>query len=286
MTPTTSVLRADPSNAEQARAWDGGEGAYWAAHAGHFDRTLAAYHLPFLHAAAIGTGEQVLDIGCGTGQTTRDAARRAPAGGALGVDLSAEMIALARRLATAEGLPNARFEQADAQICPFGPGSFDVVISRTGAMFFGDPDAAFANIARALRSGGRLALLTWQPLSANEWAAELTAALAAGRDLPAPPPQAPGPFALADPGRVRQLLTRAGFTGIEIDPMQAPIWFGAHPGDAHEFALGLLGWMLEGLDEDRRAQALAALRATVTAHSTPDGVTYRSGAWLIRAQRA
>src|SRR5215813_6656647 len=110
--------------------------------------------------------------------------------------------------------------------------------SRGPGMFFGDPDAAFANIARALRSGGRLALLTWQPLSANEWAAELTAALAAGRDLPAPPPQAPGPFALADPGRVRQLLTRAGFTGIEIDPMQAPIWFGAHPGDAHEFALG------------------------------------------------
>jgi SAM-dependent methyltransferase len=286
MTSTTSGLRVDPSNAEQAKAWDGGEGAYWAAHAEHFDRTVAAYHRPFLDAAAIGTGEQVLDIGCGTGQTTRDAARRAAPGGALGVDLSAGMIALARRLATAEGLPNARFEQADAQIHPFGDGSFDVAISRTGAMFFGDPHAAFTNIGRALRGRGRLALLSWQPLPANEWAAELTGALAAGRDLPAPAPEAPGPFTLADPGRVRELLGGAGFTSIEIDPVQAPMWFGASADDAYAFALGLLGWMLEGLDAGRRAQALGALRATVAAHTTAGGVVYRSGAWLIRARRA
>jgi SAM-dependent methyltransferase len=282
----TSSLRVDPSNAEQAKAWDGSEGSYWAAHAGHFDRAVAAYHLPFMEAAAIGPGEQILDIGCGTGQTTRDAARRAASGCALGVDLSAEMIALARRLAAAEGLGNARFEQADAQVYPFGDRSFDVAISRTGAMFFGDPLAAFANIARALRGRGRLALFSWQPLPANEWVVELTAALAAGRDLPAPPPGAPGPFALADPDRVRRLLAQAGFTRIEIEPLQAPMWFGADADDAHAFVLGLLGWMLEGLDESQRTRALGALRATVTAHTTADGVVYRSGAWLIRAQRA
>jgi SAM-dependent methyltransferase len=285
MTPTTSGLLVDPSNAEQAKAWDGGEGAYWAAHTEHFDRSIAAYHLPFLDAAAIEAGEQVLDIGCGTGQTTRDAARRAPSGGALGVDLSAGMIAVARRLAVADGLRNVRFEQADAQICPFGEGSFDVAISRTGAMFFGDMHAAFANIARALGGGGRLALLSWQPLPANEWAGELTAALSAGRDPSAPPPGAPGPFALADPARVRQILTTAGFTGIEIDPIQEAMWFGADADEAYAFALGLLGWMLEGIDESGRARALAALRATVTDHSTADGVVYESGTWLIRAQR-
>jgi len=286
MTATTGGLRADPSNAEQAKAWDGDEGAYWAAHAEHFDRSIAAYHLPFLDAAAIGTGEQVLDIGCGTGLTTRDAARRAPSGGALGVDLSTEMISVARRLAVAEGLGNARFERADAQIYPFPEGSFDVAISRTGAMFFGDMHAAFGNIARAIRGGGRLALLSWQPWPANEWVGELTAALAAGRDLPAPPPGAPGPFALSNPDRVRQMLTTAGFTGIEISPIQAPMWFGADADDAYAFALGLLGWMLEGLDDGRRTQALAALRATVTAHRTADGVVYKSGTWLIRARRA
>ena len=286
MAHLTSSLRLDPSNAEQAKAWDGGEGAYLAAHAGHFDRAVAAYHEKFLDAAAIGPAEQVLDIGCGTGQTTRDAARRAASGGALGVDLSSEMIALARRLAAAEGLGNARFEQADAQIYPFGEGSFDVAISRTGAMFFGAPRAAFGNIARALRSGGRLALLSWQPPPANEWIAEFSAAFAAGRDLPAPAPDAPGPFALADPGRVRQLLADAGFTGIEIDPVRAPMWFGADAGDAYAFVLGLLGWMLEGLDDSQRTRALGALRATVAAHSTAGGVVYDSGAWLVRARHA
>jgi hypothetical protein len=82
---------------------------------------------------------------------------------------------------------------------------------------------------------------------------------------------------------VHQLLTGAGFTSIEIDPIQAPMWFGAGLGDAYAFALGLLGWMLDGLDEDRRTQALGALRATIDAHSTADGVVYRSSAWLIRA---
>jgi len=85
---------------------------------------------------------------------------------------------------------------------------------------------------------------------------------------------------------VRRLLAGAGFTGVEIDPIQAPMWFRAGPDDAYTFALGLLGWMLEGVDEDHRTRALAALRATVTAHSTADGVVYRSAAWLIRAQRA
>ena len=116
MAPTKNRLQVDPSNARQAKAWDGGEGAYWAAHADHFDRTIAAYHLPFLEAAAIGTSEQVLDIGCGTGQTTRDAARRASSADALGVDLSAEMVALARSLAAAEGLPNARVGVVSASL--------------------------------------------------------------------------------------------------------------------------------------------------------------------------
>lgn len=285
MTDITNSLRVDPSNAGQAKAWDGDEGSYWAAHAGHFDRAVASYHLPFLDAAAIGLAEQVLDIGCGTGQTTRDAARRAASGGALGVDLSSDMIALARRLAAAEGLGNVQFEQADAQICPFGEGSFDVAISRTGAMFFGDPHAAFANIARAIRRGGRLALLSWQPPPANEWIAEFSRAFAAGRDLPAPAPDAPGPFALADPDYLRQLLAGTGFTGIEVAPVQAPMWFGADADDAYAFVLGLLGWMLEGLDDGRRTRALGALRATVAAHTTADGVVYDSGALLVRARR-
>ena len=168
MTEATA-LHMDPANAEQAQAWDGDEGAYWAQNAERFDRAVAAYHQRFLAAAGIGRADRVLDIGCGTGQTTRDAARAAADGVALGVDLSGQMIALARRLAAGQGIGNARFEQADAQIHPFPSHSFDAAISRTGTMFFGDPAAAFANIARALRPGGRLALLVWQEPRASEF---------------------------------------------------------------------------------------------------------------------
>src|SRR5207245_488651 len=113
-----------PANAGQARAWDGDEGAYWAQHAERFDKAVAAYHERFLAAAAIGRTDRVLDIGCGTGQTTRDAAQAAADGRALGVDLSGQMIGLARRLAAGQGIANARFEQADAQIHPFPAASF------------------------------------------------------------------------------------------------------------------------------------------------------------------
>jgi SAM-dependent methyltransferase len=201
------------------------------------------------------------------------------------VDLSGQMIELARRLAAGQGIANARFEQADAQIHPFPARSFDVAISRTGTMFFGDPAAAFANIARALRPGGRLAMLVWQGPEANEWIRELTGALAAGRELPAPPAGAPGPFAQADPGAARAVLAAAGFTHIEVDGLRQPMWFGTGAEDAHAFVLGLLGWMLHGLDGNRRGRALDNLRATLRAHDARRGVLYQSAAWLICATR-
>jgi len=96
----------------------------------------------------------------------------------------------------------------------------------------------------------------------------------------------PGPFALADPGRTRILLASAGFSAITLDALHEPMWFGSDPDDAHRFVLGLMGWMLDGLDDTGRNRALDALAATVTAHASSDGITFASGAWLIRAERA
>jgi len=282
---TTDAVPVHPTNAEQLRAWDGDEGAYWAAHPDHFERALVAYDRAFFDAAAIGAADQVLDIGCGTGSTTRAAARTAPSGSALGVDLSSAMVEVARRRAAADGLTNARFEQADAQVHPFDADAFDVAIGRTSAMFFGDRVAALANIGRALRPGGRLVLLTWHPPSGNEWFLEFTGALAAGRDLPAPPPDAPGPFTLAAPDVIRSVLTDAGYTGLAVDGHEAPMWFGVDADDAYQLVLGLLGWMLEGLDDTGRAEAQDALRSTIEAHATSDGVLYQSAAWITRANR-
>ncbi|GEL17745.1 class I SAM-dependent methyltransferase [Pseudonocardia asaccharolytica] len=281
----TYSMRIDASNAEQARFWDGDEGGYWAEHAARLDAAIARHHRRFLEAAAIPATARVLDIGCGTGQTTRDAARRASAGSALGVDLSSQMIEVARRIAEREGVTNAWFEQADAQVHPFAQRSFDLAISRTGAMFFGDPQTAFSNIARAVRPGGRLVLLVWQPATRNEWIIAFSTALAVGRDLPPPPQDAPGPFSLSDPERIRDLLTRTGFGEPRIASVNEPMYFGSGVEDTYRFLLGLLGWMLEGLDDDGRARGLDALRATIAAHHTEQGVNFDSAAWLVTADR-
>ena len=278
-------LIADPSNARMVDAWDGNEGAFWVAQAQRLDETLANCHRPFLTAAAVREDDRVLDVGCGNGKATRDVARIAVNGSALGVDLSAQMLAFARETAAAEGLDNVEFRHADAQIFPFESAAFELVISRMGSMFFGDPVAAFANLHRALRPGGRLVLLTWQGITDNEWLTEFRSALAVGRDLPTPPPEAPSPFALCDPQRVRAILDAAGFAGVSFQSLHEPMSFGPDPDDAFDFVSGLTGWMREGLDQADRDAALAALRTTIAAHTGEHGVTYESATWIIQAHK-
>ncbi|GIJ73089.1 class I SAM-dependent methyltransferase [Virgisporangium ochraceum] len=270
-------MNVDPTNAGQAQAWDGDEGGYWATHADRFDRSLARYQPEFMAAAGIRPGSAVLDIGCGTGETTR-AAVRAGAASAVGIDLSADMIAVA----SSRALPGTTFVQGDAQIHPFPDAAFDGAISRTGAMFFGDPGRAFANIARALAPGSPLTLLVWQPPDRNEWIGALAGALAGGPP-PAPPPGAPGPFSLSDPSVVRAVLAEAGFGRIEVTGVSAPMHFGSDVDDAHRFVLGLLGWMLEGRDEAGRRAAGDRLRDTLADHLTPEGVAFASATWLVTA---
>ena len=276
-------VQVDPSNAGQLGAWDGDQGGCWADRNDRFDAGVAAYREHFFAAAAIEATDTVLDIGCGGGQTTRDAARRATAGTALGVDLSSRMIALARSRALEEGVANATFEQADAQVHPFPGDHFDVAISRHGAMFFGEPEAAFANIARSLRSGGRLVLLTWQPLERNEWLRTFRTTFAAGRDLPAPPVDGPSPFSLSDPDRVRDVLTSAGFADVELEALHEPMWFGHDVDDAFAFVQEQHGQLLDDLDAGTRASAVAELRADMEARRTEHGVRYDSAAWLVTA---
>ena len=273
------------SNEGQLGAWDGDEGSYWAANADRYDRSVRVHHHRLLDAAGIAKTDRVLDIGCGAGQLSRDAARIASSGSTLGVDLSSAMLEVARARAVQEQLTNVTFEQSDAQIHPFPSAAFELVVSRTGCMFFGDPDAAFANFCRALEHGGRMVLLAWQPLSQNEWMRELMTALADGRDLPSPPPDAPGPFALSDPGRVHALLSGAGFTDVELVETRGAMWFGADADEARGFVLGQLGWLLRDLDPERQVRAREALQANLESHASDQGVLYDSAAWIITAAR-
>jgi SAM-dependent methyltransferase len=278
-------LEVDPTNAEAAQAWNGYDGDHWVNWGNLYDQSVRDYHRPFLDAARIQVGDRVLDIGCGNGQTTRDAAGLAADGEAVGVDLSAQLVQNARRIADAQGVDNARFLHADAQVYPFEPASFDVAISRTGAMFFGDPVAAFSNIRRALRPGGRLTLLVWQELARNEWIAAFLGALTAGQPSQTPSADEPGPFSLADPDRVHAVLGAAGFAGIELEDRQEPMWFGQHTEEAYSFvtSLGLVRWLLGQLDDERRSAARDALRRTLDQHATAAGVRYESAAWIVTA---
>jgi SAM-dependent methyltransferase len=274
-----------PSNADAATAWDGATGDIWTDNADLFDAGVARYLKPFLDAAAIELTAHVLDVGCGNGLTTREAARLASAGSATGVDLSARMLDQARRRAAAEGVANVSYVQADVQIADLGEARYDRVISRNGVMFFGDPVAAFANLARALKPGGRMVLLVWQPMAENPWFTAFREAVAVGRELPMPPPDGPGPFALGDPNRVRALLTAAGFGEPDLVGIREPMYYGPDVARAEQYVHAVLGGLLTELDDAARAEAGAGLRATLEEHLRPEGVTYPSAMWIVTAHR-
>jgi SAM-dependent methyltransferase len=274
------------ANVEMAAAWDGAEGDHWAAHAERYETTASGYWRALVAAVPIKPDATVLDIGCGTGRSTRDAARIASSGWVVGVDLSARMLTHARAAASAEGLSNARFEQADAQVHSFPPGAFDLAVSAFGAMFFADPVAAFANIARALRPGGGLALLVWRGLEHNEWVAAIRDALSVGRALPTPPAGTPGPFGLANRSLTQRVLTDAGFVDVGFNEVTEAIRFGDDADDAFSFVrtFGITTGLTRDLDSARKAAALDALHATLVEHETGDGVLFGGSAWLVRAR--
>jgi SAM-dependent methyltransferase len=169
-----------------------------------------------LDALALAPGERVLDVGCGGGKASIEAARRVGAAGSVvGADLSGPLVDLARRRARDAAAGNVTFQTVDMQHDQVSGGPFDVVMSQFGVMFFDDPVTAFTNIARHLRPGGRMAFACWQSPEHKPW----FFALALAPFLTPPPPPAEGksptgPFALADAERTVGILSAAGFSGI------------------------------------------------------------------------
>ncbi|MEU6669318.1 class I SAM-dependent methyltransferase [Streptomyces sp. NPDC046727] len=278
----------DVVNTEQAQAWNGPEGSHWARNQDRWNAVNEGFDEPLLKAAGISTAHRVLDIGCGSGQTTRLAALKAPRGGALGLDLSGPMLAEARARAEREGITNASFTQGDAQIHPFETAAFDAVISRYGVMFFADPVAAFANVGRALVPGGRLVFICPADAPRNDW----VVAMAALRDiLPVGDfgqPGLPGMFSLAGPDRIREVLTAAGFTGITVSQAQAHGVWGQGAEDSAEFLLGTGPGrhLMEQADAAARAHARRALTDHLRAHEATGGtVRLLSTSWLVTAHR-
>jgi SAM-dependent methyltransferase len=197
------------------------------------------------------------------------------------------MLDYAREQTRAEGLSNVEYVQGDAQVHDFDAAHFDLAMSDFGCMFFNDPVAAFTNIGRSLRSGGRIALLAWQPFERNEWLTAIFDALDAGRSLPRPATGAPGPFGLAEPERVREIMRSSGLSDVELLAIEEPIFLGENADDAWGFVsqLGIVRGLTESLDDAARQGALDRLRSVVTESETSKGAVLGSAAWMITATR-
>jgi len=276
------------ANAEQAAEWDGPAGAHRIRYAAVFDAEDRPHNERFRAATGVAPADHVLDVGCGTGLSTRDAARAATAGSALGIDLSAEMLEHARRVSREEGLRNISFEQADAQVHAFPAGGFDVAISRFGSMFFADPVAAFGNIARALRPGGRLVLMVWQARERNAWSTAIRDAIAGDAEVPPPPAAGPHPFSLGDPEVARGILAAAGFTEVGFADVREPLYYGPDAAVAFGVVRGLRSTrdLLAGMDAAAAERALGRLRVILAAHQTSGGVLFDARTWIITGRRA
>jgi SAM-dependent methyltransferase len=280
-----STDAAADGNAAMIDFWNATAGKIWAAFQTQLDRQLEPLGAEAMRVLAPAPGERILDIGCGCGQTSVALAGRVgTAGGVLGVDISEPMLAVARQRASAQVGAAPSFRLADAAAEDLGDAAFHHVFSRFGVMFFHDPVAAFTNIRRAMKPGGRLAFVCWRPLSENPWMlAPLEAARPALPPLPPSDATAPGPFAFADPDRVRAVLTEAGFRAVSVDPFDARIG----GGDIDEtmvliFRVGPLGAALR--ENPDRADAVANLvRPALAPYVTEAGVLMPAAVWIVSA---
>ena len=277
----------DIVNTECFAAWNGESGRRWADEADRRDRVLAPVGAALLDAADLAPLEHLLDVGCGCGATTIAAAGAiGEAGVALGLDLSAPMLDIARRRRDAAGLGNVEFVQGDAQTHRFAS-TFDVSISRFGTMFFTDPVAAFANIARSLRPRGRICFATWQPLAANDWLTIPGVELLRYGTLPETAGRGPGMFGQSDPDTVVTTLQAAGYRNVELTPMIVPLRLGTDVHDAADYLArsGIGRAVLETVPSDQRDDAIDAVRAALAAYADGDGVRLSGAIWIIRADR-
>ncbi len=278
-----------PANERQAEAWNGPESAHFVAHADRYDRQLEPFTQALLERAGRGTNQVVLDVGCGSGATTLAAA--ASAERVVGVDLSQPLVELARRRARVARITNAEFVIADAQTHDFVAGTFDLLISQFGLMFFDDPVRAFTNIRHALTTDGRAAFVCWQGLHANEWLMLIADAVRRHAELPEFGGQirGPGMFALCRPDEITTLLGAAGFDQVECDSYTPTMLLGGggNLDDSVDFLLG--GGMPRGLlgfvDPSDRNDVLRIVQAELAdRYEEGVGIRLRAAAWVVTAQ--
>jgi SAM-dependent methyltransferase len=270
---------------EQARLWNGPAGRAWVELQAVLDNMLKPFGDLVVDAVlARGTGS-VLDVGCGAGATTLEAARRLGAKGhCVGVDISEPLISAARSRAEREGVL-ASFIRADAQTYDFEQASFDMIISRFGVMFFEDPIRAFANFRHAASRDAELRFVVWRSAAENPFMT--TAERAAAPllpNIPARRPDAPGQFAFADQHRVRRILEESGWSGINIRSVDLVCAFPEEELVGYFTRLGPVGLILQEADDRTRAYVIATVRAAFDPYVKGAKVHFNAACWLVGAR--
>jgi len=276
-------------NDDQIAFWNGEAGQRWVDGQEAMDVMLAPFGRAALDAAAIGRGAEVVDIGCGCGGTTLEVAERVGLmGRVLAVDISTPMLRRAQERATAAGLTNVTCVNADASTYRFEAGAFDRIVSRFGVMFFRNAEAAFANMHAALCEGGRMAFVSWRGVAGNEWVT-LPRDIAL-RHVPAPPPLPPGepgPFAFADPDRVRGILEAGGFRDVSFEALDLPF---RHEGSVADVARGVATMgpasrLIAEADEATRARIVVEIAEAIAPRHDGRGLDLGAEAWVVAARR-
>jgi SAM-dependent methyltransferase len=279
----------DSPNREQAAYWNEQGGPRWVARQLELDAELEPFGVATMSRLELRPGKRVLDIGCGSGATSLMLAERVRPGEVVGLDISETMLARARE--RGKNVENLRFECADAQTFAFSDAAYDAVFSRFGLTFFSDPSAAFVNLRRALRPGGKLGFVCWRAARENpSFTVPLQAALPFLPEPPKPPDlNAPGPFAFADQNTIAGILARAGYGDIAITPHDGQLIYGGGPDieGAVDLALqiGPLGRALSAPSEMTLAKVRAAVRDAFVPYHGPSGVAFSAAMWLVTARR-
>jgi len=278
---------AQQFNETQRERWNGIDGEYWVLQQDRLDRTLAPVTGPLLAFAAPRSGSTVIDVGCGCGATTIELARAVgPSGRVVGLDISEPMLALAASRLSEFG--NSTTMLGDAADLPLSNLNAELIVSRFGVMFFGDPVAAFSNLRTGLVPGGRVRFACWRPIGENPWLQiPLHAVYEHAPRLPKPEPEEPGPFAFADTERVTRILTSAGFTPPTFTPLdiQMDLAAGGTLEDAvmQSSQMGPAKRALADQPDEICAAAIDAIRRSLAPYASPSGVTLPAAVWLVAA---
>ena len=254
-------------------------------HINETEASLEAFNEILLEKAFVRTGEHVLDVGCGGGVNSVEIARRVgPEGRVRGIDISGSILDVAR--SRSRGLANLEFIEGDAALMDHGEGGYDLVFSRFGVMFFSDPAAAFINLGNALKSTGRMVFLCWRSLQDNPWMSIPAQAVASVLQPqgPAPDPLAPGPFSLADSGRIQEILNSAGLKILDLQAIDVVMKLGPLSETVEYFMkMGPAAAMLVDADEKLINAAAEAISHALGQFESNGVVNPPAAAWIVIA---